>query len=79
MKIPRSWVRQCTELVKDPAEVSVAELETREGREGRDETAMSRLAHTEGYPMFLVPDGEKPERLYLTYWPNAFAKKTTII
>jgi len=34
--------------------------------------------YTEGYLMYLIPEGEKAEKLYLTYWPNPFAEKTTI-
>jgi len=35
-------------------------------------------AYTDGYLMYLIPKGEKAEKLYLTYWPSVFAKKTTI-
>jgi len=35
-------------------------------------------AYTDGYLMYLIPEGEKAEKLYLTYWPSVFAKKTTI-
>jgi hypothetical protein len=35
-------------------------------------------AYTEGHLMYLIPEGEKAEKLYLTYSPSVFAKKTTI-
>ncbi len=35
-------------------------------------------AYTDGHLMYLIPEEEKAEKLYLTYWPNVFAKKTTI-
>jgi hypothetical protein len=34
--------------------------------------------YTEGHLMYLIPEGEKAEKLYLTYSPSVFAKKTTI-
>jgi len=34
--------------------------------------------YTEGHLMYLIPEGEKAEKLYLTYSPSIFAKKTTI-
>jgi hypothetical protein len=35
-------------------------------------------SYTDGHLMYLIPEGEKAEKLYLTYWPSVFAKKTTI-
>jgi len=54
----------------------------REAAEYRELDVLTKLApgsYVEGDVMFLIPQGEKPAKLVLEYWPSPFEPKTVVV
>jgi hypothetical protein len=76
----KSYIRAYTYELKSVYEVSKEIEESAVEYKGLDVlTKVAPGSYVEGDIMFLTPQGEKPAKLVIEYWPSPFEPKTVII
>jgi hypothetical protein len=75
-----SYIRAYTYELKSVYEVSKEIEESAVEYKGLDVlTKVAPGSYVEGDIMFLIPQGEKPAKLVIEYWPSPFEPKTVIV